>query len=759
MEDFQPLEQVDLTNCDREPIHIPGHIQSHGFLLALQPESLTIERLTDNTEKFTGKKNASLLGKPVTALETAIKPVKEGSSLSDLLKLGHITGNFEQLNPQKVTVNGKEMFAIFHQYKEQLICEFEPLQSVEDNITLQKIMGTALAVIQASSSFDRLVNHVASLVKEITGYSRIMIYKFHKDQHGEVIAEARDEDLESWLHLHYPASDIPVQARELYKLNLVRIIADVYGTNSGILSSSDKKDPLDLTHSTLRAVSPIHIEYLKNMEVGASFSISLINKNQLWGLIACHNTTPKFIDYNSRIACKFIGQLFSAALEFKHDEGIEERFNKYAHNQQVLFSNLMKEMDPVEALVKNDINLLDVNSATGAVFCYEGHLYKLGKVPEDKEIAKIINWLNKNEHTSFFQTSSLPLQYPQAKNFASTASGIMATEIAHDRSEYIMWFKPEIIKMVDWAGRQDKDSSVQEDGSIRISPRKSFEKWTQEVRYTAEEWSNHEISAAMKLREDLIQVINKKASEIRKLNELLKVAYEELDTFSFTISHDLRTPLSAIKNYTEIILEDHKDEFSDEARDLFHKVIRGTDKMAGLIKDVLQYSRVGRAEIQHIPIDMKRLWNEIREELMAPVTGRDIEFIVKNTPELNGDKTMLMQLFTNLASNAVKYSPLDPARIEIDGVVEDDFVVYTVSDNGIGIDMKYANRIFELFKRLDNVKNIQGTGVGLAIAKRIVEKHDGKIWLESRLNHGTKFYVALPVKQLENAQEHIVRGG
>lgn len=257
------------------------------------------------------------------------------------------------------------------------------------------------------------------------------------------------------------------------------------------------------------------------------------------------------------------------------------------------------------------------------------------------------------------------------------------------------------------------------------------------------------------MREDVIQVINKKAGEIRKLNDLLKTAYDELDTFSFTISHDLRTPLSSIKNYSEIILEDHGNEFSEEAKELFNRVIRGTDKMTSLIKDVLQYSRVGRAEMASEPIDMKRLLQEIREELVGLDERNDIKFIIKNTPSIIGDKTMVMQLFTNLVGNAVKYSTYpgrkDNAIVEIDGSTKDGFVVYTIKDNGIGIDMKYANRIFELFKRLDNVKNIDGTGVGLAIVKRIIEKHRGKIWLESQLDHGTKFYVGIPEKQTENA--------
>ncbi|MBO9660347.1 MAG: GAF domain-containing protein, partial [Chitinophagaceae bacterium] len=337
---------ADLTNCDREPIHIPGFVQSHGFLLALIPGTFLIDKASLNTKEFLDKEARSLIGQPLSALEETIVPSKAGSTLMDLIRLATITSNLEQINPQPVLVNGKEMLLVIHQYLKHIICEFEPMQSSDDTITLQKLMSTSLSVIQSSATFNELLQHVSKLVKEITGYSRIMIYKFHKDQHGEVIAEANDEHLESWLHLHYPASDIPAQARELYKLNLVRIIADVHCTPSGLISSPENKAPLDLTHSVLRSVSPIHIEYLKNMEVGASFSISLISKGELWGLIACHNSTAKFIDYNSRVACKFIGQLFSAALEFKHTEDVEEKSNNYRDKQQQLFEQLMKGDDP-----------------------------------------------------------------------------------------------------------------------------------------------------------------------------------------------------------------------------------------------------------------------------------------------------------------------------------------------------------------------------------------------------------------------------
>lgn len=742
--------KVDLTNCDREPIHIPGHIQPHGFLVALDPETLTIQKLSANIAEYFAAEPGALIGLPLQTLEDFIVPSKPGSNISELIRLGKITGNFEQLNPQHVIVGGHPMFMIIHQHKNQIICEFEAWQTTDENISMQRIMSTALAVIQSATSFDELLHHVSKLVKDITGYDRIMIYKFHKDQHGEVIAEAKEAHLETWLHLHYPASDIPAQARELYKLNLVRIIADVNSQPAGLLSHPDHDSPLDLTHSTLRAVSPIHIEYLKNMEVGASFSISLVSRGELWGLIACHHYRPRFIDYNSRMACKFIGQLFSAALEFKHSEDNERTNLVFREKQQQLLEQTMKEMDLVEGLINREVNLLSMNSATGVAFCYEGKLYTLGIVPDEAHIEQIVNWLKSQEFNSFFQTSELPYQHAPSREIAGIASGIMAIEISHNMGEFIIWFKPEIIRAIDWAGNQAKDTQTAEDGTIRLSPRKSFEKYTQEVKNTSAEWTDNEIGAAIKLREDLIQVINKKSGEIRKLNELLKAAYDELDTFSFTVSHDLRTPLSSIKNYTEIILEDHGDKMDEDARHLFNKVIAGVDKMAGLIKNILQYSRVGRSELNNkITVDMKAMLHEIKEELLGARKGEAINFEIGNTPELYGDKTMLLQLFTNLLGNGVKYStyPGNNSRVKVSGEKKAGFVTYTVEDNGIGLDMKYAGRIFELFQRLDNVKNIEGTGVGLAIAKRIVEKHGGKIWLESQLNSGTKFFIALPDKE------------
>ena len=299
------LANVDLSNCDREPIHILGQIQSYGYLLAIHPDSYTIVHASENIADLIGLPYTQVLGQPLERVvaQTDIPAAR----LLSMLKADDPNGSWETLNPYLMTVNGQAMHLIIHQHAGLIVLEWEPAidtHNADSSHTLlnQRLITESLTEVQASQTLTELLQNTARRVKVITGFDRVMVYRFGADWHGQVIAEEKEAHLEPFLGLHYPASDIPKQARELYKVNLVRLIADVDSTPSRILSQPDWSDdkPLDLTHSVLRAVSPIHIEYLKNMGVKASMSISLIYQDELWGLISCHNTTPRFVDYPAR---------------------------------------------------------------------------------------------------------------------------------------------------------------------------------------------------------------------------------------------------------------------------------------------------------------------------------------------------------------------------------------------------------------------------------------------------------------------------
>jgi len=731
--------QVDLTNCDKEPIHIPGKVQSHGFLVAANSSQI-ITYISENIKPFIDDDAKNYLGKHISDLEAKLKISGTQLKLSQILAIG---GGYENLNPFMLTLNSKPYNLIVTASGEELVLEFETVTSDLD-IDVQKTIGRSVSDILSGKNLNALLNNAAAEIKKIIQYDRVMIYKFGEDGHGEVVAEVKNDDLEPFLGLHYPASDIPKQARELYKINLTRIIADVNTESSAIITHNEGA-PLDLTHSVLRAVSPIHIQYLKNMGVESSFSISLIAHGELWGLIACHNYSPRFINYRARDASKLIGQILSSALEYRQDEEDVEKSTRLTAAAASLAHFIEKDNYIGDALTKNDVTVKDITTATGVALIFDGDVTTLGTTPPKEQIADIARWLKTNMQDSIYYTHRFPEIYQPGKQSSDVASGILACMLSKELSEMIIWFKPEQIQTIHWAGNPDKAVEKTEDGLLFLSPRKSFESWGEIVKNTSERWSNEEISAVIKVREQIIYAINRKANEIRLLNERLSLAYEELDTFSFTISHDLRTPLSSIKSYSELLLTTNKS-LDDNAKKILTRIVAGTDKMNFLIKEILNYSRVGRADIEVSNIDMSKLIEEIKREVVSALNPQNLEFEIGKTPNIMGDSTMINQVFTNLLNNAVKYSARSkPSKVKIEGVVNNDEIVYSVADNGVGIDVNYYSRVFELFKRMDNVKDFEGTGVGLAIVKRIVEKHKARIWFESTLGVGTVFYISFKI--------------
>lgn len=734
--------KVDLTNCDKEPIHIPGKVQSHGFLVAVDNKYL-INYVSENISAFLPLQAQSLLGNNLSVLEQALMPDEAPGFISQMLQLGRHAKSFETINPYRVDVDEASYNLIMSQSGGNYLLEFEPTTTATE-VDIQKTIGRSVSEMLAGKQLKQLLNNAAEQIKTLIGYDRIMIYKFLDDGHGEVVAEVKEEHLEPFMGLHYPASDIPKQARELYKLNLTRIITDVDTEASPILTLPVDGDaqPLDLTHSALRAVSPIHIQYLKNMGVASSFSISLLYRDELWGLIACHNYTPRFINFKAREASKLIGQIISSALEFKQDEEINARNEEFKLTYDVLSRFLRKGGNVAVALTEHEDNILNVCDASGAVLVYENQFIQLGQTPDTEQLTGIVNWLKRNMEDRVYHTHQFPEVYYPAKEYSAVASGLLACTLSKELGELMIWFKPEQITTINWAGNPEKPLEADSNGIMGLSPRRSFDVWSQTVKNTSARWTHDEIALVLKLRDDVVYAINRQANEIRTLNEKLKQAYEELDTFSFTVSHDLRTPLSTIKNYSELLLESNTS-LDDDARRILQKVIGGADKLNFLIKEVLNYSRVGRAEVEATGIEMNALIQEIKNDLVVAFNVSDLQFNVGETPVIYGDRTMVTQVFTNLLNNAVKYSSRStPPKVNIEGKEVNGEVIYSISDNGVGIDLNYYNRIFDLFKRMDNVRNYEGTGVGLAIVKRIIEKHNARIWVESELGVGTIFYVA-----------------
>jgi chemotaxis family two-component system sensor kinase Cph1 len=733
--------KVNLNNCDVEPIHIPGSIQSHGFLIALDYLH-HVSFCSENMEAFIGVSPLSLLKKPLVYLESIISHLDHPDFITQMLNIGKGKKGFEPSNPYEVVISGISYNLIISASSGHTLLEFEPfITSPPVNI---HIIGSSLSEMLADRNLKSILKNAVLEVKNIIQYDRVMIYRFADDGHGEVVAESKNKKLESWLGLHYPASDIPRQARELYKKNLTRLIADIYVLPSQIVTDITNSEPLDLTYAELRAVSPIHIQYLKNMGVASSFSISLIYKNELWGLIACHNYTPKFIDYNSRKSAKLIGLILSSALEFRQDDENQQIKQEYSDNLGKLSKQLLKHDSVVQALTQNKINLLNVVEATGAVLVYDQEFTGLGITPDEGQLKRLFKWVAKKRTKFFYHTDQLSVVFPEALAYKHLASGMLVSVLDRERKEYILWFKPQYAHFVQWAGNPEKPLEVNEKGMLQISPRVSFKTWEETVVGKSRAWTIEELNSVKRLKEEINYAINLKARGAQEVSRKLKIAYEELDTFNYTISHDLKNPLAMIKMYAQILAKDSSNQ--ENRNKIFDNIGKGADQMNSMITEVLQYSKIGRSEIQYQRIDAASMISTIIKDMDVVYEGIGLNITVGDTPHLYGDKLMMTQVFANLISNAIKYSQQDVfSVIHIEGENQDNKICYRIRDNGRGISSNNLLKVFDLFERIDAVENIKGDGVGLAIVKRIVDRHQGKIWVESVLNEGSTFFLSFDV--------------
>ncbi|MBO3459028.1 ATP-binding protein [Aetokthonos hydrillicola Thurmond2011] len=757
-------QSVDLTNCDREPIHIPGLIQPHGILLVIEEPELKIIQVSNNTFELINRHPEELLNKPLKNLLSS----KQVLSIKQCL-----LEEFETVNPLKISIknNKKEdiLFdAIIHRYDGLLICELEPknLQENTDFETFYHLVKNTINKLQKSSTLQEMCQVVVKEVRKLTDFERVMIYQFNDEGVGSVIAEDKAEDLTPYLGLHYPASDIPKQAKKLYTLNWLRLIPSASYQPVELIPVNNPltKRPVDLSLSVLRSVSPIHLEYLKNMGVDASMSISLIREKKLWGLIACHHSSPRYVSYSIRTACEFIGQIMSLELANKQENEDLDYSMKLKMIQSKFVESIPQSKNFIEGLLKYESGLLDIVSAQGVAICLDEQWTILGKTPQQLEMEELLAWVNAHSEDNIFYTHSLSKVYPQAKKFQGVASGLLALTISKVHKNYILWFRPEVIQTVNWGGNPDKPVELLEDGSQRLSPRKSFELWQQTVQGHSLPWKPCEIEAVTELRSAIVAIVLRQADELAKINIELERSNSELDAFAYIASHDLKEPLRGIHNYSTFLIEDYADVLNEEGVSKLQTLVRLTQRMEDLIDSLLHFSRLGRVELSWQPTNLNEVVQNVIDVLNLSMGQPLVDIrIPKILPSIVCDQVQINELFTNLISNAIKYhNKLDRwveigflnvadlpkiynNNIRVDEHKPQSMLVFYVKDNGIGIRERHLETIFRIFKRLHGRSEYGGgTGAGLTIAKKIVERHGGQIWVESTFGEGSTFYFTLP---------------
>ncbi|WP_224243948.1 ATP-binding protein [Hyalangium gracile] len=749
-----PGQKIDLTNCDREPIHIPGHIQAHGVLLALEPSSLNILQASDNTLQYLGVPVDAVLGKGVDALLDTEQLV----FLRSTLRTERLEDN--PLYAFTAYVLGSGPFhVIVHLHDGLLMMELEPVRaSSVRQPDFYELMKRGVARFQSARTVREFCQMVAEEIRRVSGYDRVMIYKFQKDWSGHVIAEdmARDMGLPSYLDLHYPASDIPSQARALFLLNTVRMLPDAQYAPSRVVPELNPLTgkPLDMSFGFLRGASRMYTEYLINMGVRASLTLAISAGDKLWGLVACHHYSPRQVPYDVRTACEVMSRVVSLQVV---DKGRHEdaRYRERMSNvHRCMVQSAARQERLLEVLTACQPGLGDFMECGGAAMLAEGECRLLGTTPSEAQVRLLVEWLRSSHGSELFATDMLPELYPPAEAFKDTACGVLAVPISRPRGEYVLWFRPETIQTVNWAGDPYKPVEIGPMGD-RLTPRKSFELWKQTVERRSLPWLDVELEAAQLLRDALTEIVFRRSEEISRLNLELFRSNEELDSFAYVASHDLKEPLRGIYNYATFLTEDYAQTLDEEGRQKLATVVRLSKRMQALIDSLLHFSRLGKSPLHLEPLELGALVNDALEMVGARVTETGTEVsIPRPLPTVHADRTGLLEVYSNLLSNALKYNDKPERKVELGYVAagepgfpkeaEGARLCLYVKDNGIGIPEDSREEIFRLFKRLHpQTEYGGGTGMGLTIIRKVIERHGGRIWLASREGAGTTFYFTL----------------
>ncbi|MEH3112526.1 ATP-binding protein [Pedobacter terrae] len=734
------MSKVDpLDLCSREPIHIPGHVQAHGYLVIL--DSIGIVKYCSANFKELARRELGIeiLESYITAVSAILGKPANDKFIEYIINLSWQGKEFKPHNPYIVEIKGQVYNMIISLSGDYYILDFEP-EASDLFADPQNTVGAALSQMLAAKELQTILENTVVEIRRVINYDRIMIYKFHEDGHGEVIAEDKQPDLETWLGLHYPASDIPLQARELYKKNYTRLIANVDDVPVPILAMSSI--PADLTNSTIRAVSPFHITYLKNMGVQSSFSVSIVVDNELWGLIACHNYSRRFINFRQRETAKLIGQVLSSCVGLRNQEKIHQDNLKLQGVVMEVTRSLLNNNKIPDFIKDCGDTILNAYKASGISLYFEGEYYSWGEVPDIGDIFCLTEELRRRDK-GLIISQNISQDVPSATACDSKFAGLIACQFTEDVKDCIFIFRTEISLTVKWAGDPAKIIRFDENGNQYISPRNSFDQWLQEVKGSSEMWSGLEIETFLEIRDEINFAIGRKTIELRILNEKLRDAYAELDTFAHTISHDLKTPLTAIKAFAELI---SRRSTENEIIKMSDKIVDNSARLGNMIHTVLGYAKVGQKLLNKEKVDMTSLITEIKDQILIGDINKNLKLNILETPDIDGDPVLLFQVFLNIIENAVKYSHKTTFPIvSIDGAIVENNVVYRITDNGVGINSEEQTKVFGLFTRVGQQDEFEGNGVGLATVKKIIIRHGATIKIESEEGSGSTFVLSFPL--------------
>ncbi|MEP6605432.1 MAG: ATP-binding protein [Nitrosospira sp.] len=726
---------IDLEGCDSEPVNFSSAIQPFGALAVLSGEAIV--NWSANISELLGI--------------SASSPIDLGAIFDDAARL-----NLDAILGLRVgdgplppfllnTRNGRLFNALAHRHCNRVIVEFEPVvREIEDQShQLEYELATLVSLLDGTQALAEVCSDAVRALRKMSGYDRVMIYRFHDDMHGEVVAEAASEKYESWLGLHYPASDIPQPAREIFLLNKLRVIPDVNYDSVPIVGPGSTT--LDLGRSLFRSASAIHIEYLKNMHVRASLTVSIKVRGALWGLIACHHYDgPRLPTFSERHRYVMAGDYVSSAIGRRiEDELIAQRV-RVREIERTLRNRMETLPDLTDALTGSEVTALALMSeSTGGLAVRYGEAWaRIGVTPSLPELEELGRFLEDRVSEETLAVDSLSEMHKQSFAYSSVASGLLSISVPDAANALVLWFKPETLQTLTWGGDPAKRMTSDSD---RLHPRKSFAAWKEAVQRKSLPWKRWEIEAATVLRDVIIaarlRYQYEREQQARSEAERAKRTREE---FMAVLSHDLRNPLNSVMLSVDLL-----DNIStSRERSIISTMGRAAKQMQWLINGLLD---IAQAESGTLVLDVQRVsaagFINNAVSVMSPIAQARHVTLQTRLPEdevfVRCDEQRILQVLSNLIGNAIKFTPKD-GHIDLMLDASATTATFQIADSGPGIAFNQLPHIFDRFWRGANTHGHGvGVGLGLSIVQAIIAAHEAKVTASNRPGGGACFSFTL----------------
>lgn len=717
------LKSPDLTQCADEPIRTPGAIQPHGWLIIV---SAATRRLLAYSQNCPG----------MDAIEAVLATLQD-----DLARL--VPGEVSAVLGA-VDIGTRAYGALAHRTGDTVVVEFEPYSP--DNGLRAPIYSLArhfLPELQKAESMLQVAALAAAELKRLSGFGRCLIYCFDSSGHGHVLAEEKDLGYASFLGLRFPASDIPAQARELYVRNHFRLIPDARyrAVPLQCVDPACKPETIDLSQAGLRSVSPVHLEYLRNMNTLASLSVSIVVGGQLWGLISCHNRQPQLLAFQTRVACEHLGRLVSMQIAVMQEQAEMAERRELRNLALELVSQLARSDGTLRQLTHEPLALLRLASASGAAVVHNDDCWTIGITPEREQIHALVSWVSALGKP-VFHTHQLAAAFAPANAYPKVAAGLLAISISNVHRHQILWFRSEITQAIEWAGKP-----YQELRGVngRINPHRSFAAWQEEVSGQSAGWSQAEKAMAELLRHALVEIVLVSAEEMAKVSAELGRVNQQIRSFSYSVSHELRQPLISVSGFSQRLHQRLQAAGDAQGVHYLGRILAATRQAEAISEALLELARISGASLNFEEIDLSAQAALMVHMLRQQEPARQVKVLIELGMTASGDARLLQVALNHLIGNAWKFTStqIDGEFCVGSGTAPDGERMWWIQDNGVGFDMAHSGQLFKPFHRLHASDEFQGLGAGLAVVHAAITRHGGSVWAHAKPGGGAKLCFTL----------------